>query len=153
MRFLSLVLTLVLPAAVMVADDRTIIFDEHLDFSTLKTFSIRDGRIGTSEPALNNALVREKILDAIRSQLTARGLAESPASDVIATFELEFNPGLRRALNDDTQAILVVDLMTRDSRLIWRGTYRDTELHVSKTASQLPDDVKKLLSKYPPKQR
>jgi hypothetical protein len=45
-----------------------------------------------------------------------------------------------------------LDLVRRDPKLlIWEGIYHDDESNGSKLAQSLPSDVKKLLSKYPPK--
>jgi hypothetical protein len=47
---------------------------------------------------------------------------------------------------------VTVDLVRRDPKLlVWQGIYHDDESNGSKLAQRLPLDVKKLLSKYPPK--
>jgi hypothetical protein len=50
------------------------------------------------------------------------------------------------------QGTVTVDLIRREPKLlVWEGIYHDDEDNGSKLAQSLPSDVKKLLSKYPPK--
>jgi hypothetical protein len=50
------------------------------------------------------------------------------------------------------QGTVTVDLVRREPKLlVWEGVYHDDESNGSKLAQSLPSDVKKLLSKYPPK--
>jgi hypothetical protein len=50
------------------------------------------------------------------------------------------------------QGTVTVDLVRRDPKLlVWEGIYHDDESNGSKLAQSLPSDVKKLLSKYPPR--
>jgi Domain of unknown function (DUF4136) len=77
--------TTVLLAAVLLtsslarADDHNVDFDKSVDFSKLKTFMIRPGKIDSSRQELNNAIVLEKISDAVRSALLSKGLMEDAA--------------------------------------------------------------------------
>src|SRR5438552_3221447 len=71
----------------LLADHRHVISDEKADFAGLRTFAIRDGGAKTNRPELNNALIFKKIEEAIRGQLSAKGLKESAASpDVLVGF-------------------------------------------------------------------
>jgi hypothetical protein len=67
---------LLLTSLVAFADDQTVDLDKTIDFSTLKSFTIRPGRIDSSRQELNNAIVLGKITDAIRTTLLSRGLME-----------------------------------------------------------------------------
>lgn len=87
MRIAALALGLVLRSAELVADDHNIDFDSQTDFSKIKTFTIRPGRINSGRPELNNALVLKKIGDSIRAVLTSRGLKETAdRPDVVVEF-------------------------------------------------------------------
>jgi hypothetical protein len=76
-------------SAVILADDHSVTFDTHVDFSTLQTFAVREAKVASERPELSNELFVRLISDAVREQL----------------------------------------------------------------AKKLPDDVKKLLSQYPPKKK
>src|SRR5262245_8551725 len=57
---------------VLAADNHTVNFDNHTDFSTLKTFAMRDGKVDTSAIELNNSLVLKNVTEAIRRELVAK---------------------------------------------------------------------------------
>jgi len=148
---------LMLSAALLFADDHSVDFDRHTDFSTLKTFALRDGKVSSPRPELNNTLVMKKIADAIRTQLMAKGLKETlNAPDIVIDYSVsgqDFSEqrGGPASLSEGT---LVVDLLKRVSgALIWRGVYRDSEKNNARLAQKLPEDVKKFMSEYPPKQK
>jgi Domain of unknown function (DUF4136) len=51
---------------------------------------------------------------------------------------------------DFSEGTLVIDVSIAEPvKLIWRGVYHDNEKNSGKLAKKLPDDAKKLLSKYP----
>ena len=54
----------------------TVEFDQDADFSKFKTFFINPGQLNSKNPALNNDIIRKKIQEDIRQQLTAKGLEE-----------------------------------------------------------------------------
>src|SRR5688572_3136369 len=83
-----LVALMLLVPAVLAADDRTVLFDEDVDFSAFKTFTVRDGNIGSHRPELNSPITIKKITDAIRSALINTGLKEGPGPSDLA---VEFN--------------------------------------------------------------
>jgi len=60
-------------APLLLADHHHVVADDKIDFSGLKTFSIREGHATTTRPELNNKLIFKKIADAIRAQLSAKG--------------------------------------------------------------------------------
>jgi hypothetical protein len=157
MRVAALSLGLILSAALLFADDRTVDFDRHTDFTTLKTFALREGKVNSPEPELNNTLLLKKIADAIRMELTSRRLKETLNNpDVIVDFNItgqDFTEG-RGGPISSSEGTLVIDLTKRDSQaLVWRSVYRDSERNNAKLAQKLPGDVKKSLSDYPPKQK
>ena len=84
-------------ASVMVADDHHVESDKDFDYSKLKTFQLRPGKIDSGRAELNNSLVLGKISDAVRSELSARGLKETTTQpDVIVEFNaagVDYNIG------------------------------------------------------------
>jgi hypothetical protein len=100
-------------------DDRTADFDPQLDFSQFKTFAPGQSRLRSPKPELNNGIIRKKTQDALRRELTRRGLVE------------EAIQGMKR----------------QGRELVWRGIYHDDEGNASKISSNLPRNVEKYSSK------
>jgi hypothetical protein len=148
-------------ASAVIADEHSIVFDEHADFSRLTTFEIRDGKCDSTRPELNNPLYLKKIAETIRVALTAKGMKETADHpDIFVDYrvvgtEVSTIDRPSERLHGGVlyvQGTVTVDLVRRDPRLlIWEGIYHDDESNGSKLAQSLPSDVKKLLSKYPPK--
>jgi uncharacterized protein DUF4136 len=172
----ALVLTgLLLSSGVLVADDRTVLFDHDVDFSVFKTFTLRDGAIDSRRPELNSPITSKKLTDAIRAALTTRGLKDTSASaDLVVQYKVtavdygigpfgRANPiggrgrrgeGAQASTPDFTDATLVIDLMAGNPpAMVWRGVYRDTKNNASKLAEALPKQATSLLSDYPPKKK
>jgi hypothetical protein len=172
---LTLLALMLIPAALW-ADDDTVDFDADVDFSKFRTFAIRDGKIDSARPGLNNSLVANDLKKAIRDQLAARGLKEtSEKPDVVVQYIVEateYNVGSGGRANpigpergrgrgetpgtpvDFIEGTLVLDISTaQPSLLVWRGVYRDDERNSAKFAEKLPGDAKKLLSQYPPRKK
>ncbi len=168
-------LVLVLASAVLLADDHSVIFDEDVDFSTFKTFTMRDVRMTSDRPELNFPAVVKTIGEAMRTSLTALGLKETDArADLIVECQVngtDFNigpwgrpntvgPGRGRgrapssAPVDFTEVTMVIDLTRVDSSaLVFRGVYHDTEGDPEKLVKALPKDATTLLSQYPRKKK
>jgi hypothetical protein len=167
MKLFASSLLLVVLAAAAIADDRHIDFDSSVDFATLKTFSVRDGVISTNAPELNHSLTRKRILETVRTELISKGLVEAAANaDFVVTYQLMSAtgrgvqprlPGIRGGNRGGvyrfTEGTLVIDVLDRNSEPVWRGVYRDDERNPSKLATQLPNNIRKLLSEFPPKKR
>ena len=173
MRAGTLLFGLMLSSAVLLADDRTILFDPEVDFSTFKTFALRDGTMDSQRPELNSAITIKKLTDTVRGALIGRGLKESPdPADLVVEYSVKAqdfglgifgraNPigsrgrgGAQASTPDFTDATLVIDLKAGDPRaMVWRGVYRDTESTAPKLADALPKHATKLLSEYPPKKK
>ena len=181
MRGVAVLAGLVLCSTLVSADERHVDFDLHFDFSKVKTFTIREGRIDSARSELNNAIVQTKVTDAIRAALASRGLKEtSSRPDVVVEFRVShvdysvgpfgvarpISPGRGgrgRGRESDPQStdpvgfvegMLVIDLNAGDSgTLVWRGVFRDTEKTTFALSGKLPGDAKKLLSEYPPKRK
>lgn len=170
MRVLALAVALALLPAVLVADDHSVIFDEDVNFSTFKTFSMRNGRMTSDRPELNFPVVMEVLGGVIRKTLTTKGLKEADdRSDLVVEFSVtavDYSIGPFGRANTMrggrgrsgasqaafTEAMLVLDLKRRDPEtLLWRGVYRNAEPEAGKLAELLPRDAMTLLAQYPPK--
>jgi len=176
----TLLAVLVLCSGSLRADDYNVDLDKSVDYSKLKTFLIRPGKMDSGRQELNNSLVLKKITDSIRAVLLSKGLTEVTAQpNVIVEFTVSGadyyvgpggiarpiaaslgNPGPRGSRGpegsgerdpvDFSIGTLVIDVnVTQPTRLIWRGVYHDNEDNSFKLGQKLPEDAKKLLSKYP----
>jgi len=157
MRVTALWMSLMLCATALLADEHSVDFDQHTNFSTLKTFAVREGKINSPRPELNNAIVGKKIADAIRAELKAKGLKETVGSpDILVDFSItgEDYSETRGGPAAFSQGTLVIDLVKRDANsLIWRSVFRNNEKNNSRLAQKLPEDVKKSFAAYPPKKQ
>jgi hypothetical protein len=151
------------------ADDKHIDYDEDRDFSKYESFDVRRQVINAKSPALNSSLVKDRIANAIRKELSDDGLfKDATQPDLIVNFRLgaqtekdveTFRAGrrLRRTrvvVDEHAEGTLVVDLVERSSgELVWRGIYEDREGDFGKLAKKLDEDVKKLFEDYPPKKK
>lgn len=157
---LALFVVVSLSAAVF-ADEHSIVYDEHVDYSKFTTFAIRDGKCDSDRPELNNPLYLKKLAETIRTALSAKGMKETEDHpDIFVDFrvvgtELSTADRPSERLRGGVlyaQGTVTVDLVRRDPKLlVWEGIYHDDESNGSKLAQSLPSDVKKLLSKYPPR--
>ncbi len=171
--FASFCVALLLSATVLVADDHSVIFDEDVDFSTFKTFTMRDVRVESDRPELKFPAVTKTLGEAIRAALLARSLKDVPdkgdlvvessvtgvdygigpfgRANVIRSGARGRGQAASGATVDFTEATLVIDLKLASSgALVWRGVYHDTEHDAQKLAAALPKDATTLLSKFPP---
>jgi len=169
MKVLNLIVVQLYFSIPLLADNHDIEFDNQVDFSKFKTFTIREGQITSKQPELNSTLVRKKIEEAVRSQLKSKHLEETDnRPDLFVTYRLGATGGrkvqafpvgprglgTRRRTVRFTEGTLVIDLRDGGSRsLVWRGVYRDDESTAAKISEKLPEDVKKLFSEYPPKKK
>lgn len=176
MRTAILVIAVVLSAAVLRADDHTVLFDDDADFSSFKTFTVANGTVRSERPELNSPLVIKKLGDAVRTALTSAGLKETAtrgdlmATVIVSAVDYGIGPGGRAnpirprrsggaggpaiLQADFTEATLVVDLKKlAPDTLVWRGVYHDSENNPAKLAGTLPKDVARLLSEYPPRKK
>lgn len=159
------------------ADGQSINFDANTDFTALRTFAIREGRLATSKPEIDNRLFRQRLENSIRATLTSKGLKEvAQGADLSVTYafnDADFsvlemtqpvlvpgganNPatvipgGPRGAMF--TEGTLVIDLRTASDAVVWHGTYHDREASGPTLSRNLSTNARKLLSKYPPKQK
>jgi hypothetical protein len=166
----ALILSLILLSAPSAFAQKVLVeFDQGANFSHYKTFSIREGKLSSKNPALNSELVKKRIDVAIERGLTARGLAmvnERPDLNVRYTLgsghktEVEKYPagwrglGTRAVRIPYAEGTLVIDLRDRETRaLAWRAISTVEKSDANKIEGKLDDMVSKALKKYPPKPR
>jgi hypothetical protein len=146
----------------------TVEFDQAADFSKYKTFAIREGRLNSTNAALNSPLVKKQIDADIVRYLTAKGLTQVTAGpsdlNVRYTFgsvrksEVEAYPagwyglGTRYVRVPYSEGTLVIDLRDPSTRsLVWRTIASEEKSDPTKIEGKLDDMVKKSVDKYPPK--
>jgi hypothetical protein len=132
-------------AAALHADDRRVDFDIYSDFSAFKTFAVGAGKVNSPKPELNNPLILQKIGDAVRARLAAKGLKEtSTRPDIVASYyisSMDYS-AQRGGSASHTEGTIVVDLVDPNSGiLLWRGVYRDQEKNAIKLAQKIFQDT------------
>jgi len=145
------------------ADDHFVDYDTSVDFSTFETFAIGPGAMSSDAPELDNAIARKGIADTIRAMLVKKKLAEgsSASADLMVNWSMgaapvrgsrAVTPGRpRREPFTYTKGTFVIEMTTRQSHLVWHGTYRDDEDNPAKIAERLPKNIAKLLGEFPPR--
>ena len=168
-------LAIALASAVLLADDHSVIYDEDVDFSIFKTFTLRDVSVESARPELKFPAVAKSISDSIRHSLTTPGLKEiNSGADLVVECRIagaDFNIGPFGRANpvptvprgrgrteplpgpvDFTEITMVLDLLQAGSNaLVFRGVYHDDEKDMEKLAKRLPKDAATLLAEYPKK--
>ena len=170
-RFLTIAACALAGSVLVQADDMSINFDPHVDFSVFKTFHVRDTKIASARPELDNRLFIKRVEQAIESALEAKGLTETEdlpglfvdfrvTGDDVSTSQPggRISVGRGRSVSTGPQSVrytvatLVIDLVRPgDPVPVWSGVYRDDERTGSKLVQKLPEDATKLLARYPPK--
>jgi hypothetical protein len=166
---MKVLILMLLATGSVFAQKVTVEFDDAANFSTYKTFTIREGQLNSKDPALNSELIRKRISADIERALTARGLTMvTGRADLNVQFrlgsarktEVERYPAGWRGLGTRvvkipyTEGSLVIDLRDTGTRsLIWRAITREEESDATRLEGKLDDMVKKSLEKYPPKQK
>lgn len=171
----ALLLLLLALSPALAAENRIVDFDRQVDFSTIRTFTLRGTAVRINDPGISNSLVIGRTTDAIRAALVSRGLSETTHNaDVIVDWTVSgqayalgaggrawpvddargggWNPGTRQGGHPVAfiDGLMVIDLTAPSSGLlIWRGVSRDTRKDAAKLAAKLPDYAKKLLAGYP----
>jgi hypothetical protein len=142
--------------------------DAAADFTRFHTFAIRDGRLNSRNPSLNNELVRKRIEADIQKYLQAKGLTfvAEGKSDLNVRYtlgaargvETEAYPagwrgwGTRIVRVPFTEGTLVIDLRDPSTRsLVWRAIAREDKSNASQVEGKIDDMVRKSIDRYPPK--
>jgi len=153
--------SLLFASMLSLADTHHIETDKKVDFSTFKTFAVREGRVSSRNAEINNKLTLKAIEDSIRATLIAGGLKEAAdRPNLIVSFSLAeegqrgvVGRGIRNAqVVSTSEGTLVIDMTSpAASAPVWHGIYTDDEDNAARLAKKLPGDAKKLLSEFPPK--
>lgn len=169
-------IALLVSSAVLLADDHCVLFDEDVNFSVFKTFTVHVARTTSDRAELNSPVGLKAVGEAIRAALMAKGLKDVPdRADLVVEYSVtgvNYNIGPFGRPNvvtpqprggrgsrdpapvDFTEATLVIDLSHGDpATLLWRGVYHDTEKDAGNLAQTLPKDAATLLSQYPPRKK
>jgi hypothetical protein len=142
--------------------------DTTTDFTRFHSFAIRDGRLNSRDPSLNNDIVKKRIEADIQKYLQAKGLTFVPSgpSDLnlhytlgaVRKTEIDTYPagwrgwGTRVVRRPFTEGTLVIDLRDPSTRLlVWRAIAREDKADAIKVEGKLDDMVRKSFDKYPPK--
>lgn len=144
--------------------------DHGVDFSTFRTFAIRNTTMGIDRPETMNPIVIAHTTGVIRAALVARGLREAAeGADLLVDWQVRgqgmfIGPGGQpRPTNYGqggnhpggqpltfVEATLVLDMTAASSGLlIWRGVLRNKDRDAGEVAKNLPGYAKKLLAGYP----
>jgi hypothetical protein len=157
-------------AAPAIAQKIEIESDAAADFTHYRTFAIRDGRLNSKNPSLNNELVRKRIEADIIKALQSKGL--TLVSEGRTDLNVRYTLGAARQVETEaypagwrgwgtrivrvpfTEGTLVIDLRDPTTRsLVWRAIAREDKSNASQVEGKLDDMVRKSIDKYPPKPR
>jgi hypothetical protein len=165
MRFLALGL---LFAFTSLAQKIDVEADTTSDFTRFHSFAIRDGRLNSANPALNNDIVRKRIEASIQKYFQAKGVTFVPSGradlnlrytlGAVRRTEIDTYPagwrgwGTRVVRRPFTEGTLVIDLHDPSTKsLVWRAIAREDKADAMKVEGKLDDMVRKSFDKYPPK--
>ena len=142
--------------------------DQAADFTRYHSFAIRDGRLNSKNPSLNNDLVKKRIEEDIQKYLEAKGLAFVPEGR--ADLNVRYTLGAARKVEAEaypagwrgwgtrvvrvpyTEGTLVIDLRDPTTHsLVWRARATVEKSDAQKVENKIDDMVRKSLKKYPPK--
>ena len=161
---------LLLLPTILSAQKVTTDFDHNANFSQYKTF------MWLREPRMSDPLMRQRVIDAVNAQLTAKGLrlvtdgadlgvvanSSTRQEQSLQTFYTGFGGWGWRGWNDGfattypetfTVGTLVVDLFdSRTEQVVSRGTSSETiPDKPEKTAEKLNKAIEKMFKDFPPK--
>lgn len=141
-------------------------YDKSADFSGIKTYAWEQG---TPAP---NPLADQRIINAINYHLSMKGLQLVEAEpDVYVSYHAAAEKDLRvyewghggprwgyggRDIDIDTVLVgtLIVDISSKDDKLLWRGIGRDTVSESpQRNEKKINKAVEKMFKKFPPKQK
>jgi Domain of unknown function (DUF4136) len=141
--------------------------DQTVNFEQFRTFAIREARLTSKNPSLNNELVKKQLDSDIERYASAKGLSPMPSGR--PDLNLRYTLGSARGVETEAypagwrgwgtrvvrvpfaEGTLVIDLRNPQTHsLVWRAIVRTDQSDPNKIASKLNDMVKKAFSKYPP---
>jgi hypothetical protein len=167
----AVVVAAIAGSVILNADDLSVTFDPNVNFSGFRTYAVGASTVDSERPELDNPLFVKYLAEAVRAGFARRGLTESASRpDVFVEMHVENGeirtsqrgtplpgPGQRGRSSGPrplryTDATLVVDLKRAgDTSPIWHGVYHTDEGSGADLVKALPEGVKKLLGRYPPR--
>lgn len=166
-KFTSFAAALLSVAASLVAQKVSVEFDAGTDFSAFKTYTLREVKLTSANPALNSDLVKKAITAELEKALAAKRLTPLPANadvEVLAEFGAETKEsievvrgggrgtGPQTIKTEVTTATLTVDFRAGAAKaLVWRSVTVDQQNNPAKFSGRYDDIMKKAFEKYPPK--
>lgn len=168
----ALVLGMLLMAAAAYGMSVKTDYDKTYAFGGLKTFTFREQRRSDHDPLKTDTLTADRIRDALRAQLEARGFQyqpDGPADFVVAFYArnkekteiedldygLPFRARWRWGFGPDiwtryyTEGSVMVDFIDpRSKQLIWRGVVTDTIKGLSQSEKQVNKGVEELVKHF-----
>lgn len=178
-RIVTLALAALLAPAVAMAQKTTYDFDKTADFTTFKTFALKEGT------PVGQPLIDSRIVAAIEAELAAKGLTKNEASpDVfvvyhvaldkqkdISTYSSGYSGGYgpygwgwgggwgsgmtTTQVRDVLVGSLVIDMASAAKKqIVWRGMGTkeiDVQAKPEKREKSINSAIKKILKNYPPK--
>ena len=152
-RSIGMLLLLIFPASVLLADTHSVVADGKVDFSAFKTFVVREGYPTSGQPSSGNqgtkrtpdvdSKLTQAVRDAIRSAFSSRGIKENlDSADLIVNFRIEVATHPKAVTG-----IVIVDLTnTATDTTIWHGQHIDNEESLARLEKRLPNAIRTMLS-------
>ena len=171
-------LALLLAPALAIAQKTSYDFDKAIDFTTFKTYGLKDGT------KVGDKLIDDRIVAAIESELAAKGFTKSETPDVFVVYHLAFDSqkdistyssgyaggygpygyGWGGGMGTTSTQVrniligtLVIDIADAKAKQIaWRGMATkelDPQAKPEKRDKNISNAVKKVFKNYPPKQK
>ncbi len=171
-------LALLLAPALAIAQKTSYDFDKGVDFTTFKTYALKDGT------KVGDKLIDDRIVAAIETELAAKGFTKSDNPDVFVVYHLAFDSqkdistyssgyaggygpygyGWGGGMGTTSTQVrniligtLVIDIADAKAKQIaWRGMATkelDPQAKPEKRDKNISNAVKKVFKNYPPKQK
>ena len=180
MKFAAAALTILLMPAIVAAQKTSYDFDKTVDFTVMKTYSLREGT------NVGQKLIDDRIVAAIEEQLAAKGFTKSETPDAFVVYHVAFDTqkdistyssgygggygaygwgwgggwaggSTSTQVRDIVVGTLVIDIAdAKKSQVAWRGMgvkEVQTQASPEKRDKSITEAVKKIFKNYPPKKK
>ena len=140
-----ILLLLIFPTALILANTHGVAPYDRVDLSTFKTFALREGY-----PASKDTKLDQAVHGAIRAALTSKGIKETLESpELVVNYKVEV-----ATQRKEVTGIVVIDLTnSATNTTIWHGQHIDDEESSAKLEKRLPDAIRKMFSDNPSKKK
>lgn len=179
-KYVSFAIALLLAPALLLAQKTSYDYDKTADFSSFRTYSLKDGT-PVGQPLIDN-----RIVAALDAELAAKGLTKSADPDVFVVYHMAFDKEkdiytyssgygggygpygwgwgggwaggtTTTQVRDILVGTMVIDMAdAKKGQVVWRGVgvkEVDTGAKPEKRDKSINKAVKKILKNYPPKQK